>query len=143
MNADLPYVRPLKSSHQCRRCARWLEGEWSSADAAGRAELNRQMSVGRCDNCTRREAADLAAAEQTDTGGPEEWPNSLGPLGKVWACQSLPGVIKPVIAVVITSPPGRRQQGAAVLYDAPEFRALVAKMQQLADSLPPDEGIPT
>lgn len=54
--ADLPDVPPLKSSHQCRRCRRWLEGEWSDADDTQRANLERQMNAGRCDDCTRREA---------------------------------------------------------------------------------------
>ncbi len=60
--ADLPELPPLKSSHECRRCRRWLEGEWSGADETGRANLDRQMNAGRCDDCTRREAAEQANA---------------------------------------------------------------------------------
>jgi hypothetical protein len=43
--------RRFKSSHQCRVCARWLEGEWSGADVAGRIDLQRQMDLGHCDRC--------------------------------------------------------------------------------------------
>ncbi len=54
---DLPYVPPLKSSFSCRICRRWLEGEWSSATTKeARDEIQRQMGVGRCDDCTRRVA---------------------------------------------------------------------------------------
>jgi len=52
----LPYVKPLKSSHECRVCRRWLEGEWSRAAPEQQDELQRQMNVGRCDNCTRMAA---------------------------------------------------------------------------------------
>lgn len=65
----LPYVKPLKSSHECRRCRRWLEGEWSSASPEERIEIERQMSVGRCDDCTRREANEKAP----DEGGLHEY----------------------------------------------------------------------
>lgn len=47
--------RPLKSAHSCRRCGRWLEGEWNAARAPElhlvRADLQRQMEQGRCDVC--------------------------------------------------------------------------------------------
>lgn len=43
--------RRYKPNHQCRVCARWLEGEWSDADAADRIELQRQMDTGHCDRC--------------------------------------------------------------------------------------------
>lgn len=49
-----PPSPPLKSSPSCRVCRRWLEGEWPTADDAGRAEIERQMAAGRCDDCTRR-----------------------------------------------------------------------------------------
>lgn len=52
----LPYVKPLKSSHECRVCRRWLEGEWARGTPGERVELERQMSVGRCDGCTREAA---------------------------------------------------------------------------------------
>lgn len=53
----LPDVAPLKSSHQCRACGRWLEGEWNRArDVVARAEIQRQMDAGRCDDCARRAA---------------------------------------------------------------------------------------
>lgn len=41
----------LKSAHSCRRCRRWLEGEWARASAEERVELQRQMSNGICDVC--------------------------------------------------------------------------------------------
>jgi hypothetical protein len=58
---SLPYVKPLKSSTSCRMCRRWLEGEWSSASPEQKVELERQMSVGRCDECTRRAAREKPA----------------------------------------------------------------------------------
>lgn len=45
-------MKRFKSSHQCRICGRWLEGEWSRADAAQRVELQRQMDAGVCDGCS-------------------------------------------------------------------------------------------
>lgn len=49
--------KPLKSSHSCRVCGRWLEGDWNrSDDDAQRAEIQRQMDAGRCDTCTAKEA---------------------------------------------------------------------------------------
>lgn len=52
---DLPYVAPLKSNHHCRLCRRWLEGDWVEATTEeARAEIQRQMDAGRCDDCTRR-----------------------------------------------------------------------------------------
>lgn len=63
MNAprDLPIMPPLKSAHSCRRCGRWLEGEWNRTDDDDeRASIQRQMSDGRCDDCTRREVAQMA-----------------------------------------------------------------------------------
>lgn len=60
---DLPYVRPLKSNHQCRLCRRWLEGEWSGADPLGRIQIMRQMDFGRCDDCTRRVATEHATEQ--------------------------------------------------------------------------------
>lgn len=51
---ELPYVKPLKSSHECRVCRHWLEGDWNRATTPEvRAEIQRQMDVGRCDSCTR------------------------------------------------------------------------------------------
>jgi hypothetical protein len=48
---------PLRSSNSCRRCGRWLEGDWNrSTNDAERAELQRQMDAGRCDACTAKEA---------------------------------------------------------------------------------------
>jgi hypothetical protein len=44
----------FKSAHTCRVCGRWLEGEWSGADAAGRVEIQRQMDAGHCDTCHER-----------------------------------------------------------------------------------------
>ncbi len=41
----------FKSAHSCRVCGRWLEGEWSAADAAQRVEIQRQMDAGHCDAC--------------------------------------------------------------------------------------------
>lgn len=52
--APLPYVKPLKSAHSCRVCRRWLEGEWPRATAEQKVEIQRQMDVGRCDDCTRK-----------------------------------------------------------------------------------------
>lgn len=71
MNAprDLPVMPPLKSAHSCRRCSRWLEGEWNRAASDDeRADIQRQMSAGRCDDCTRREAAELADAAADAVG---------------------------------------------------------------------------
>ncbi len=62
MNAprNLPVMPPLKSAHSCRRCGRWLEDEWNrTEDEDERASLSRQMGDGRCDDCTRREAAEM------------------------------------------------------------------------------------
>lgn len=145
MSGDLPYLPPLKSSHQCRRCRRWLEGEWFDADAAGRVEIQRQMDAGRCDDCTRREAADLAAvASAPDPGGPEDWPAAIGRMGRVWAVRTLPGTLRePVVIVKINPPSGGRNHAMITAFDPAAFRALVAKMQQVADSLPADEGSPT
>lgn len=41
----------MKSSHSCRLCGRWLEGELNEADEAEQAELRRQMDQGHCDVC--------------------------------------------------------------------------------------------
>lgn len=47
----------MKSNHQCRRCGRWLEGEWNRAAKLSieRAELQRQMDQGHCDVCPRKD----------------------------------------------------------------------------------------
>jgi hypothetical protein len=58
----LPVVPPIKSNHSCRVCRRWLEGAWAVADPQGRAEIQRQMDCGRCDDCTWQVAVDRAAA---------------------------------------------------------------------------------
>ena len=47
---------PLKSSTSCRRCRRWLEGDWNAATPEARPEIQRQMDAGRCDVCTAKEA---------------------------------------------------------------------------------------
>lgn len=41
----------MKSSTSCRRCRRWLEGEWSDASPEEKVELQRQMDQGFCDVC--------------------------------------------------------------------------------------------
>jgi hypothetical protein len=67
--SDLPVMPPLKSAHSCRRCGRWLEGEWNSADDdQARADIQRQMSWGRCDDCTRREAGEAAEDAAVEDG---------------------------------------------------------------------------
>ncbi len=104
------------------------------------------MSVGRCDDCTRREHADQVLADQGGSDGLEEWPAPMATLGKVWAAPSLPDAPRgPLVLVMVNPPEGEafRRQGMATMYAPAQFRALVAKMQQIADSLPPDEGIPT
>lgn len=70
----------------------------------------------------------------------EEWPDTLGPLGKVWACRSVAGVPgPPVVVVVVTAPDSMKGKGMATFYEPAQFRELVAKLQQIADGLPPDE----
>lgn len=75
----------LKSSHQCRLCGRWLEGEWANADAAGQVglcvALRRQMDNGRCDpgGCRNHHSRPLSEPEAAQppvvgTGGPPEAP---------------------------------------------------------------------
>lgn len=65
---DLPYVRPLKSNHNCRLCRRWFEGEWANAAPLDRIQILRQMDFGRCDDCTRRVATEQTT-EPADPGG--------------------------------------------------------------------------
>jgi hypothetical protein len=44
----------LTSSGSCRRCRRWLEGEWATAETqAARHAISRQMHSGVCDECQR------------------------------------------------------------------------------------------
>jgi hypothetical protein len=62
MDGRLPVVPPLAHSELCRMCSRWLEGDWTRADPAEKRELERQMAVGRCDDCTWRVARDRAQA---------------------------------------------------------------------------------
>ncbi len=51
------FLAPLKSSNSCRRCRRWLEGEFNTAkDRVAQLSLDRQMSNGRCDQCAEAEA---------------------------------------------------------------------------------------
>lgn len=71
--ADLPVVPPLKSAHSCRRCRRWLEGEWAQEHTGERRPevldaIQRQMDAGRCDDCTRRETAGLVQAAKDASG---------------------------------------------------------------------------
>lgn len=58
----------LKSSHSCRLCRRWLEGEWSRATTvAERQSLHRQMTNGLCDDCQiKRHNAALAYMAASD-----------------------------------------------------------------------------
>lgn len=72
--SDLPYVPPLKSAHSCRLCGRWLEGEWSGASLEEKSEIQRQMDVGRCDDCTRKEAAKLVEINPNQHCTSEECP---------------------------------------------------------------------
>ena len=67
----------LKSSHQCRRCRFWLEGEWSRVAAVAaddgellqlRRDLEAQMAAGECWECQgRRLDAALALIRAVDT----------------------------------------------------------------------------
>lgn len=43
----------LKSSHECRRCKRWLEGDWARADVAARRAILAQMDQGECWPCQK------------------------------------------------------------------------------------------
>lgn len=82
-----------------------------------------------------------------DAGGPEEWPAALGSLGGVWACRTLPGAALrggPLVFIKLAAPAGSAPRSdIATAYDAAGFRELVAKMQQIVDSFPPDERNPT
>jgi len=68
---------PLKGSFSCRRCRRWLEGDWSAADPAARVEIERQMATGRCDACAARESGRRRAwasyVRVTDAEGGISW----------------------------------------------------------------------
>lgn len=49
----------FKSSTSCRLCRRWFEGDWSrAATPEERAEIQRQMDAGHCDDCHRQHCTD-------------------------------------------------------------------------------------
>ncbi len=74
------------------------------------------------------------------SGGPEEWPAAVDGMGQAWAVRTLPGMrARPLVFVKVWPPPGKAMDATITAYDVAEFRALVAKMQEIADSLPPDE----
>jgi hypothetical protein len=43
----------FKGAHSCRRCRKWLEGDWAKADAAGRKAILAQMGQGECWPCQK------------------------------------------------------------------------------------------
>lgn len=43
--------RRYKSSHSCRICSHWLEGDYAGASDIERITLMRQMEQGVCDKC--------------------------------------------------------------------------------------------
>jgi len=57
----------LKSAHSCRLCGRWLEGEWSKANAVQRARLETMMSLGRCDRHETTEPIPLRLGRRVGT----------------------------------------------------------------------------
>jgi hypothetical protein len=64
----------LKSAHSCRLCGRWLEGEWSSANAVQRARLQIMMSLGRCDRHATTEPGENGLGRRVGTSSRESSP---------------------------------------------------------------------
>lgn len=59
-----------KSSTSCRRCRRWLEGEWNVAETdEGRKNLQREMDQGYCDICLPTQTEKTAGALMTALSG--------------------------------------------------------------------------